>query len=190
MGVSLSCLVVSILLAAALAQPGMLGFEETLPAQSQRTYSGDEFSLTYSSNWQEAEVERPDMCQTPGMECLLTVGTTAGDGTNINVIRFVLDKRASSVEVDDMLWAGFEAGTPDVVLESREVVEIDGNLGVRRVFTAPSANAGSGRAHLLQIHVVKDNKVYQLTGWAPSADRFVQYQPEMDEIFLSIKFLR
>lgn len=189
MASSLSCLTFSIFLSVALAQTGILGAQTTRSVQSERTYRGDVFSLTYPSSWIETNVEQPDMCQSPGIECLLTVGTKAGDGTNINVIRFALDEKATSVEADDMLWSAFKAGTPNVVLKSREVIEVDNYLGVRRVFSAPSSNTGSGRAHLLQIHLVKNDVLYQLTGWAPSADRFERYQPEMDEIFLSLRFV-
>jgi hypothetical protein len=189
MAISLFCLLVSILLSAALTQPGIQESQTLRSAQTERTHRGDGFSLTYPSNWQAADVEQPVMCETAGVECLLTLGTKAGDGTNINLIRFALDEKATSVEADDMLWAAFEAGTSEVVLESKEIVEIDGLLGVRRVFTAPSSNTSNGRAHLLQIHLVKDDMLYQLTGWAPSAGRFRQNQPAIDEIFQSLRFL-
>jgi hypothetical protein len=163
-------------------------FETLLTPQPPQTFQGDDFTLTYPSGWQSIDIGQQAFCGQPGVECLFGISHPTGDGTNINLIRFALEQEATVEEIDQALWAQFEAGTPDVTLESREVIEIRGQPATRRIFNVPSPSTPSGRAHVLQIYIVKGRALYQFTGWTPGPDALTQHQAEIEEIITNIQF--
>jgi hypothetical protein len=158
-----------------------------LTHQPPQVFHGDAFTLVYPSGWQVVDIDQPDICKQPGVECLITIGSPSGDG-GINLMRFSLDQEATLEELDQALWAQFESSTPDVAQESREAVEVGGQPAIRRIFNYPYPQATSGRVHVVQIYIVKGLALYQFTLSAPSAEALTQHQAAIEAITASLQF--
>lgn len=160
-----------------------------LTPQPPKTFQGDGFTLTYPNGWETIDAfAEQDLCKQPGVECILAIVHPSRDGTNINLIRVALDEETTVDENDQAEWAYFESVTPDVNLESRDIIEIGGQPAIRRVFSAPSSDVPSGRVHVLQVYIVKGLTVYTFTGVAQSADTLTQHRAEIEEIIIGMQF--
>src|SRR3990172_2831201 len=157
-----------------------------LTLQPPQVFQDDALTLTYPGGWQVLDISQLD--KQPGVEYLIAIGSPSGDGTNITLIRFTFDQEASVEELDQALWASFESSSPDVVLESREAIEVGGLPAIRRIFNYPSPQVTGGRLHKLQIDIVNGLALYQFTVRAPGADALTQHQAEIEEIITSLQF--
>jgi len=154
-------------------------------ARTSRTFQGDGFALTYPSSWRT--IGPNQMRKQPGFE-LLFAAHSPDDGTSVNLIHTTLEHETTAERVDQEEWIGFLLNNPDAILSSREIIEVGGQSAVRRIFSVPVPNTPSGRAHILQIYIVRDHVFYLFTGWAPSADTMEQHRPEIESIVASIRF--
>ena len=162
--------------------------ETLLTPQPPQVFQSDALTLTYPGSWQVVDISKQDICNRPGVKCLIAIGSPSGDGTNINLMRFTLDQKITVEELDQALWTQYESSNPDVALESRKAIEVGGQPATRRIFNIPSSQVISGQAHLLQIYIVNGLALYQFTVWAPSADALTLHQSEVDEIIASLQF--
>jgi hypothetical protein len=165
-------------------------FQQMTTGRSPQTLQTDDMVLTYPGDWKDLSQEVcEEFGQDPLTECLLGIAHPSGDGTSLNLLRFAgLGLELDLEWADDLLWAPFEASTSDLQVESRESTEYGGEPAVRRVFSLPSSESPSGRAHILQVFVVKGEVVYIFTGWTPSAEAMAEHRPSMEEIITSIRF--
>lgn len=161
-----------------------------LTPQPPQIFQSDDLTLTYPSDWQVVDISQQDTCKQSGLKCVIAIASSAGDGTNINLMRFTLSQEATVEEVDQALWAKFTSNTPDVTLVSREAIKVDGHPAIRRIFNTPSQKAASGRDYLIDIYVVNGLALYQFTVWAPSADALTQHQAAIEEVIKNFHFKR
>lgn len=160
--------------------------QEALMPQS---FKGGGIQLAYPDGWQKVDISQLlDYCKQPGVECLFAIRHTSGDHTNINLMRLTLQRKASVEEIDLEAWKAYESSTPDVSLESREIIEIGGQSAIRRIFTAPVQSFTGGRGYIMQVYIVKELSLYEITSAAPNAEVFKQHRTEIDEIIASINF--
>lgn len=154
------------------------------------TYQGDEFSLRYPAAWQPLEGRKPVLCGQPTVDCLLALGTSDQDGSNLTLNRYLLLEDVSLAQVDEYRWNQFTTGTEGVMLASREDLEVDGLPAVKRVINAPGSTSGAGRSHYLTVALVKDSWYYQFTGWSPSEEALQAHEADFMEVINSLRFTR
>jgi tetratricopeptide (TPR) repeat protein len=174
-------------------QEAQLAAQET--AGTTQTFRGDGFIVSYPGEWFDvSDVVCPTVAQ-PGLECLWALAHSSGDRTNLNLNRVNLEQALTVEAFEQEGWAEFESMTPDIVSESRTDFEFGGRPAIKRYFSVPASGSPEGRAHVIQINVVKDlaNVVkdlaaYTLTVWHAGVEALNQHQAEIEEIVTSFEF--
>jgi hypothetical protein len=161
--------------------------EALLTPPPQKTYQGDGFTLTYPNDWEELDISGQDFCLQTGIDCLLAIGHPSGDGTNINLMRYSIVELVDIEELDEVLWAQFVSSAPDVILESRDMIEVSQLPAVRRAYTVPSATSPGGRSYIIQVSAANELVVYQFTAWASSADVMAPHVASIEAIIQSFQ---
>ncbi len=173
-----------------LAELGLVQIAPTpLTSLAPKTFEGGGLKLSYPGRWQTTDVMRKqlDLCQQPGVECLVFVGLPPYKEISLNAIRFALPPEMTLEKLDQEQWS--QADAMQAVLDAHEMIKVDGYPAVKQRFNAPSTQAASGRAYILQVNVFKAPYLYQLTGWASSADALKQHQAELEDIIMSVELL-
>ncbi len=138
--------------------------ETLLTPQPPQTFHGDGFALTYPGDWEQVDVTGQDFCKQPGVEWILAIIHPSGDGTNINLVRLTPEGETTLEAYDQASWAQFESETPDVNLESRDIIEIGGQPAIRRVFSMPASNIHSELGQFLQVYIYERARSLSICG--------------------------
>jgi hypothetical protein len=160
------------------------------PPTGYETFTGDRFTLTYPEDWQEdEEFSHAGICgEATNILCIAFVHPTE-EGIGLQLMRYTIDQTLTAEQADQGVWAELVApGYDSVNLESFEKnIEIDGHPAVKRIF---SGTRDSGISeYVLYVVVTDGHDVYHFHGLTPNNEAFEQYQPIIEEIIFSLRFL-
>lgn len=156
---------------------------------SSEQFFGDDFSIEYPGNWVLIDQSENPFCQQPGVDCLISAGNLSGDGAEINLVRFEFFADMSIEEADELMWADFIAITPDVTLIEHQNLFIDELSSTLRVFSF-SGEIPESPVYLFQASTLKDDALYQFTGYADTSEAFDAQIPTFEDVVKSIKLGR
>lgn len=163
------------------------GGAEIVPLSvSSEHFFGDDISLDYPGGWASIDQSENQFCQQPGVDCLFSVGNLSGDGAEINLIRFEFIADMSIEEADEIMWAEFTANMPDATLLEHRSLLIDKQPSMLRVYSFPGV-APESRVYLFQTTTLKDDALYQFTGFADTSETFNAQISMFEDVVESIE---
>ena len=166
------------------------GATEIVPLSvSSEHFLGDDFSLDYPGGWELIDQSENPFCQQPGVDCLFSAGNLSGDGAEISIIRFEFIADMSIEDADEMMWSDFIANTPGVTLIEHQSFFIDDVPSALRVFSFPGVDPES-LVYLFQASTLKDDALYQVTGYADTSETFDTHIPTFEDVVESIELAR
>jgi hypothetical protein len=163
------------------------GATEMVPLSvSSEHFLGYDFSLDYPGGWELIDQSENPFCQQPGVDCLFSAGNLSGDGAEISLIRFEFIADMSIEEADEMMWAEFIANTPDANLIEQKISFIGDQPSSLRIYSFPAEDPES-RIFLFQASALKEDALYQFTGYADASDAFDAQISTFEDVVESIE---
>jgi hypothetical protein len=147
---------------------------------------GQGYRLRYPATWHTLE-EMPEICQHDKVECLLHIAPAASDGSNLNVLRFEVGTNTTIEDFDDDAWAAITGNSPEVVLLSREFIEVGEHSAAKRLFEVPPQSGSDVDAYIEQVYVLGEGVLYQFTLWTPNAASLEVYGADVSQILKSFE---
>lgn len=163
--------------------------ENTPVAFAGQVFEGDGFTLAYPDGWVSVDVDLAPICQevvAPAV-CALVI-TSPDDETMLTLQHVETASNVTAEQLDTAIWAMMEENDPSLELESREEIEMDRQLAIRRVARMADPGSPTGQAYLLMVVTVKDSVFYQFIGMSTSAEALKKALSDVEDILDSWRF--